>query len=308
MRVAITGATGLIGSALARALRARGDQVIALTRDPNRARQVLGPDVEAHAWVRPKEADPPVDALAHADAVIHLLGEPLAQRWTEATKREILDSRVLPTRRLAAALAALPAEQRPARLISQSAIGYYGPHGDEALDETAASGDDFLATVASSWEREAAAVRSELRVVLTRTGVVLAPHGGALAKMLPPFRLGVGGPVAGGRQYVSWIHRDDVVGGLLVCVDDERATGPVNLTAPHPVTNAELSRALGQVLRRPTVLPVPALALRLLYGEMAATVLTGQRVLPQRLLELGYEFEYGEVEPALRDALSAAPA
>ncbi len=191
-------------------------------------------------------------------------------------------------------------------LVSQSATGFYGPRQDETIDESAPAGDDFLAVVATSWEREAAAVADGVRVALARTGVVLSGDGGALGKMLPPFRLGVGGPVAGGRQYVPWVDRDDVVGGLLRCVDDDRARGPVNLTAPHPVTNAELSRALGRVLHRPAVMPVPALAVKLLYGEMAATVLTGQRAVPARLLELGYEFRYPEVEPALRHALGQA--
>ena len=306
MRVVITGATGLIGTAVVRALRARGDTVVALSRDPGRARETLGPDVEAQAWPAPKQEPPPAAALEHADAVIHLLGEPIAQRWTEEAKQEIRDSRVLATRSLVAGLAALPSDRRPSRFVSQSATGYYGPRTGEPVDETASSGEDFLGVVAADWEREASAIGSDIRVVLARTGVVLAAEGGALSKMLPPFRLGVGGPVAGGRQYVPWIHRDDVVGALLLCLDDERAVGPINLTAPNPVTNAELSRALGRVLNRPAVLPVPGLALRLLYGQMADTVLTGQRAVPKRLLELGYRFQFGDVEAALRDALSRA--
>jgi len=303
MRVVVTGATGLIGAAVVGALRDRGDEVVALTRDPDRGREVLGRDVECHAWPEPKRSQPPGAALEGADAVIHLLGEPIAQRWTREAKREILDSRVLPTRSLVAALTALPEGRRPSALVSQSATGFYGPHGDEPIDEAAPAGDDFLAVVAASWEREAEAAQSALRVALPRTGVVLASDGGALTKMLPPFRLGVGGPVAGGRQYVPWIHRDDAVAALLLCAEDERASGPINLSAPHPVTNAELSHALGRVLHRPAVMPVPAAALKLLYGEMAATVLTGQRVVPTRLLELGFEFEYAELEPALQAAL-----
>jgi uncharacterized protein (TIGR01777 family) len=303
MRAVVTGATGLIGTAVVRALRARGDEVVALTRNPDRAREILGPDVEAQAWPLPKEAPPPPSALDGSDAVIHLLGEPVAQRWTSEAKREIRDSRVLGTRSLIAGLAALPDGRRPSRLVSQSATGYYGPRGDEALDESAPAGDDFLAGVTADWEREASAIGADLRVALARTGVVLAAGGGALAKMLPPFRLGIGGPVAGGRQYVPWIHRDDVVGGLLHCLDDERAVGPVNLTGPQPVTNREFSEALGHVLHRPAVLPVPGLALQILYGEMASIVLTGQRVVPARLLELGYEFKHPEVEEALGSTL-----
>jgi hypothetical protein len=188
-------------------------------------------------------------------------------------------------------------------LVSQSATGFYGPSGEKPLDERAAPGADFLGRVVVEWEREALAAAPVSRVVVTRTGVVLSPGSGALAKMLPPFRLGLGGPVAGGRQYVPWVHIDDVVAGLLHCLGEARLTGPVNLTAPNPVTNRELSRTLGRVLGRPAVLPVPGLALRLLYGEMAQIVTTGQRVVPERLLGSGYRFRQPELEPALRDVL-----
>jgi uncharacterized protein (TIGR01777 family) len=283
VRVAITGGTGLIGSALVRELRARGDEVLALTRDRQRARRSTGDEIELHEWRDPEHEPPPAAALEHADAVVHLLGEPMAQRWSDAAKREIRDSRVLSTRSLAAGLAELPDGIGPSVLVSQSATGYYGPRGPEPVDEDAPPGEDFLASVTTQWEREALAAAGRIRVVVTRTGVVLARHGGALQKMLPPFKLGVGGPVAGGRQYVPWIHLGDVVGALIHCATDARATGPVNLTAPAPATNAEFSRALGRVLHRPAVLPVPALALRLLYGEMATVVLTGQRAVPARL-------------------------
>jgi uncharacterized protein (TIGR01777 family) len=306
MRVAVTGATGLIGSAVVHALIDRGDYVVALTRDSARARSVLGSGAEPHDWPNPAQAPPPPAALDGAGGVIHLLGEPIAQRWSEQGKRAIRDSRVLGTRQLVAGIAALPQERRPRTLISQSAAGYYGPRGDERLDETAEAGDDFLADVTRAWEREATAaagVDPDLRVALTRTGVVLAARGGALARMLPPFKLGVGGPVAGGRQYVPWIHLDDVARAMLHLLDDDRATGPINLTAPEPATNAELSRALGHVLHRPAVLPVPGAILRLMYGEMASVVLTGQRVVPRRLIELGYEFAHSDLEAALGDVL-----
>jgi uncharacterized protein len=303
MRVAVTGGTGLIGSALIRALRARGDEVVALTRGTDRASAVLGDQVELQQWPAPQQAPPPADALEGADAVVHLLGEPIAQRWSEAAKREIRDSRVLATRSLVAGLAALSDERRPKLLISQSAAGYYGPRGEEPLDESAGPGNDFLAGVTVAWEQEALAAGRAMRVAVTRTGVVLSPKGGALAKMLPPFRLGIGGPVAGGRQYVPWIHLDDVVGALVHCLNQPPASGPINLTSPNPVTNAELSHTLGQVLHRPAVLPVPGAALRLMYGEMASIVVTGQRVIPARLQELGYSFRYSELEPALRDVL-----
>jgi hypothetical protein len=303
MRVLITGATGTIGLAVADALRARGDTVVALSRDPERGRRVLGEGAEVHAWPRPTEDAPPREALHGTDAVVHLLGEPVAQRWTQQARQGIRDSRVLATRSLVSALNALPDGERPRALVSQSATGYYGPRGDAPLDEQASPGADFLAGVVVDWEHEAQRGGPPMRVACTRTGVVLSPSGGALAKMLPFFRLGIGGPVAGGRQYVPWIHLDDVVGALLRCVDSESATGPVNVTAPNPVTNAELSRALGRVLGRPAVLPVPAAAIKLLYGEMAEMVTTGQRAVPARLGQLGYEFRHPELEEALHDVL-----
>jgi uncharacterized protein (TIGR01777 family) len=302
-RVAISGATGTIGSAVVRTLQARGDHVVALSRDPDRARRTLGEGCEHHAWPDPKVAPPPAPALSGADAVVHLLGEPVAQRWSPAVKREIRDSRVLSTRSLVSALNALPAGERPSVLVSQSATGYYGPRGDERLDEGAPPGDDFLAGVVVEWEREALAARASMRVAVTRTGVVLSPTGGALATMLPFFRLGLGGPVAGGNQYVPWIHLDDVVGALLACVDQAGLQGAVNITAPDPVTNRELTRALARVLHRPAVFPVPAAALRVLYGEMAQIVTTGQRVIPAALQRTGYQFAYPQLPPALSDLL-----
>lgn len=306
MRVVVSGATGTIGSALARALDARGDEVVALSRDVRRGRARLGDGVEVHEWSEPAHAPPPRDALAGADAVVHLLGEPVAQRWTAAAKRSIRDSRVSSTHALVEALKALPDAERPATLVSQSATGYYGPSDGQPLDEGARAGAGFLADVVAAWEREALAAAPFMRVACTRAGVVLAPSGGALGRMLPFFRLGLGGPVAGGEQHVPWVHLDDVVGAVLRCLDDASIEGPVNVTAPRPVTNAELTRTLGRVLGRPAVLPVPALALRALYGEMAEIILTGQRVLPQRLQRSGYEFRHPMLEPALRDVLQAA--
>ena len=196
-------------------------------------------------------------------------------------------------------------EQRPRVLVSQSAVGWYGARGDEPVDESEPhAAGDFLAEIVAAWEAEArGAEELGLRVALTRTGVVLAEAGGALEKMLPPFKLGVGGPVAGGRQYVPWIHLDDVVGAMLFCLDNEDARGPLNLAAPEPVTNKELSKALGRVLHRPAIAPVPAFALRALYGEMASIVVTGVRAVPKRLQELGYAYRRPELEPALRAAV-----
>ncbi len=296
MKVAVTGATGTIGSAVVDELRARGDDVAILSRSGRG---------DSFRWPDPKADPPPAEALRGRDGVVHLAGEQLAQRWNDQAKREIRDSRVLGTRNLVAAIHDLPAGERPRTLLSQSAVGIYGPRGDERIDESAPAAGDFLAEVVSEWEAEArGAEELGVRVVTPRTGVVLSKGGGALEKMLPPFKLGVGGPVAGGRQYVPWIHLHDVVGAMLFCLDNEAARGPINITAPEPVTNRELSKALGRVLRRPAVAPVPGLAVKLLYGEMAMVVTTGQRAVPKRLTELGYEFREPELDSALRSILS----
>jgi uncharacterized protein (TIGR01777 family) len=301
LRVTVTGATGLIGPRLVAALQRDGAEVTVLSRDPERARAKLG-KVTAHAWSLMDEAAP-VEALEGRDAVLHLAGEPVAQRWSESAKRAIHESRVQGTRHLIEGLT--QAQSRPGVLVSSSAIGYYGPRGEEPIDEDAPAGSDFLARVCVDWETEAAkAAALGLRVAQVRTGIVLDDEGGALAKMLPPFRLGVGGPVAGGRQYMSWIHTDDLVGMMLTALGDERWSGPVNATAPEPVTNAEFSHALGKVLHRPSLLPVPGLALRALYGEMAEIVTTGARVVPAKPLVLGYEFRQARLHDALRSAIA----
>jgi uncharacterized protein len=305
MRVTVTGATGLIGPPLIAALHERGASVTVLTRDPERALAKLAapgrPPLQAAAWDLMSEPAP-VEALAGRDAIVHLAGENVAQRWSAEAKRAIRESRVTGTRNLLAGLRA--AEPRPRTLVSSSAIGYYGAHGEEPLDEDAPAGNDFLAEVCRQWEAEAAQA-SELgaRVVLVRTGVVLDRHGGALAKMLVPFRLGVGGPVAGGRQYMAWIHREDLVGMMVAALADERWSGPINATAPEPVSNREFSRALGRALGRPALLPVPGAALHLLYGEMAEIVTEGARVVPAKPLVLGYTFRHPRLEAALRSAL-----
>jgi uncharacterized protein (TIGR01777 family) len=304
MRVVVTGASGTIGAAVCRALSARGDTAIALSRDPERARQALDSSAaQTLRWEQPTAQEPPREALAGADAVINLLGEPISQRWTPQVKQAIRDSRVLSTRQLVRALRALPDGERPRTLISQSASGFYGACGSEPVDETAPPGADWLAQVVVAWESEALAGGDLMRVTVTRTGVVLSPRGGALAKMLPYFRLGLGGPVAGGRQYLPWVHLDDVAGALMHCLDDAQAQGPVNLAAPNPVTNAEFARALGRALGRPALLPVPAFALRALYGEMAMILTTGQALQPARLKLLGYRFRWPELGPALESVL-----
>ena len=292
MKVTVTGASGLIGRPLVEALRARGDDVTTLSRDPERG----------VTW-DPLTEPAPHEALSGVDAVVHLAAENIAQRWSDDAKRLIRDSRLIGTANLRAGVAA--AAPRPAALISASAIGYYGDRGDEALDEDSTPGDDWVAQLCAGWE-EAAAVGAELglRVCTLRTGVVLAAGGGALAKMLPPFRAGLGGPVAGGHQYVSWIALDDVVGLYVTALDDARYAGPVNATAPAPATNADFSKALGHALHRPAVAPVPKAAVRLLFGEMSQIVTGGQKVLPKRAAELGYDFRYPGLDAALAAALA----
>jgi uncharacterized protein (TIGR01777 family) len=292
MRIALSGASGLIGGRLAAALRARGDEVIELSRSGKNG---------AVRW-DPLSEPAPAAALA-GDAVIHLAGESIAQRWTTAAREAIRASRTVGTANLLAGIEA--AQPRPRVLLSANAVGYYGNRGDEPLTESSAAGEDWLASVCVDWEQAAmAATPLGLRVCVLRTGVVLDRTGGALAMMLPPFRLGVGGPVAGGRQYVSWIHGDDLVGLYVAALEDERFAGPLNAVAPAPVRNAEFAKALGRALHRPAVAPVPAVALHLLYGAMAAIVTDSQNVVAERALALGFNFAYPAVELALRDALS----
>ena len=300
MKVTITGATGLIGTRLVAALQERGDSVTVLSRSPERASAALG--VEAEGW-DPLTGPAPAHALSGRDGVVHLAGEPVAQRWNANVKDAIVESRETGTRNLVAGLAA--AQPRPGVLVSSSAVGYYGKHGDERIGEDTAAGDDFLAQACVAWEREAGAASDlGVRVVTVRTGVVLDTSGGALKTMLPPFRAGVGGPVAGGAQYLPWIHVDDVVGMYLAALDEPSWSGPVNASAPEPVTNREFSKALGRALHRPAVAPVPALALRLLYGEMAEIVTEGQRAVPERALALGFAFRHPELDEALAAALA----
>jgi uncharacterized protein len=302
MRVLITGATGTIGRAVAERVRSRGDQIVATSRDPARAASALGGDAEVHPWPDPTAAPPPAEAL-RVDGIVHLVGEPIDQRWTDDARRRIHDSRVKSTEQLVAGLHALPEGERPGALVSQSAVGYYGDRGPELLAEDARAGAGWLAQVVVAWEEAARGAPAGVRVICTRTGVVLSPSGGALAKMLPFFKLGIGGPVAGGDQYVPWIHLADVAAGLLHCLDRSDASGAANLTAPEPVTNKELSRALGHVLGRPAVLPVPGFALSLLYGQMSELVTGGQRAVPARLQQLDYGFSHTRVEDALADVL-----
>jgi uncharacterized protein len=302
MRVTVTGATGLIGTRLVAALARRGDEVTVLSRDPQRARARLGSGIEAIAW-DPLGEPAPTSALAGRDGVIHLAGEPVAQRWSAAAKERIRTSRETGTANLVAGLRS--ADPRPRALVSASAVGYYGAHGDEEIPESTPPGEGFLAEVCVAWERGAqAAAELGVRVAIVRTGIVLDPDGGALAKMLPPFKAGVGGPVAGGKQWMPWIHVDDLVALYLAALDRDDWSGPLNGSAPQPVTNSDFSKALGRALHRPALAPVPRIALRGLYGEMEQIVTTGQRAVPQRPLALGHAYAHPELDEALRSALA----
>jgi uncharacterized protein (TIGR01777 family) len=300
MKVTITGATGPIGSKVVAELKARDDQVTVLSRDPERAQAVLG-GVEAHAW-DPEDGRAPTAALAGRDAVLHLAGEPIDQRWTSDAKRRIRVSREQGLRNLVAGLEA--ADPRPGALVSASGIDYYGALADEVVDEHSPPGSGFLPEVCVAWEAGARAAESlGLRVVTVRTGIVLDRDSGALKTMLLPFKLGVGGPVAGGRQYMAWVHIDDVAGIYAQALSDGAWSGAVNATAPEPVTNREFSRALGRALHRPAITPVPALAVRTLYGEKAALVIEGRRAIPWRTRQLGYRFRHPDLGEALRSVL-----
>ena len=287
MRVLVTGGTGLVGRPACDALRAAGHAVTIVSREPGRV------PARAIGW------DGLRTAIPETDAIVNLAGESIASgRWTAARKAAIRSSRVEATRALVDAAAA--ASPRPKVLVNASGVGYYGAHGDEPLDETAAAGPDFLARVCVEWEAEARRAEAlGVRVVVVRLGVVLAPDGGALSAMLLPFRAGLGGPIGGGRQWISWVHRDDVVGLLREAVGNTEYAGPVNATSPNPVTNRDFARALGRALHRPTVLPVPGIGLRLLMGEMATMLLTGQRVLPKVAERLGYAWQQPELPEAL---------
>jgi uncharacterized protein len=301
-RVAITGATGLIGGALAASLERDGHRVHRITRSASKA----GPD--DLVW-DPAAGSIDAQKLEGVDAVVHLAGEPIgASRWTDETKRRIRASRVQGTDLIARTIAGL--ETKPTVLVSGSAVGYYGDRGDESLSETSAPGDDFVAEVTQAWEAAAApAAEAGIRVAYARTGVVMAKEGPLIEKVELPFRLGVGGRVGSGKQYVAWIALEDEVRALRFLLERDDAEGPYNLTAPEPVTNATFTRELGRVLGRPTVLPIPVAAIRLLYGQMGVSLATAsQRVHPTRLLEAGFEFVHPELRSALRVALERSEA
>ncbi len=305
-RIILTGATGMIGARLFPALCERGYQVVIFSRSPDSARAKL-PGAAAYVRWWPGESGSWVKAVDGAHAVIHLAGAPITQgligvRWTPAYKTEILNSRVVGTRGIVNAIAA--ATNRPSVLINASAIGFYGYSDSTPLDETAQSGEDFVAQICVAWEREASrAEASGVRVVRLRTGIVLDPNSGALSQLKGPFKMGTGGPIMPGTQFYSWIHPADEVGLILLALEDERVSGALNATAPTPHTNRDFCSILGQVLSSPAWLPVPEFGVRVALGEMADLVVRGQRVLPKRALELGYSFKYPTLKPALKDLL-----
>jgi uncharacterized protein (TIGR01777 family) len=299
MRVLVTGASGSIGSALCDALLARGDEVVGLSRDPAKARQT-NPTVTWHPW-DPANERPPAEALVGVDAVVNLVGEEINQRLTAEAKKRIQESRVRATHNLVDGI--LAASPSPPVLVSQSAIGIYGDHGEAIVDESSSLGEGFLAELVVEWENEARRAESGgVRVVVVRTGLYLDPDSGLLKQLAPPFKFGVGGPLAGGNFYMPWIHRDDEIGILLFALDNQNVSGTINATAPNPVTNRELSKALGKALHRPSFFPAPRLAIVALRGgELTEQIVGSYRVIPRRLLDLGYSFRFTEVESALRD-------
>ncbi len=302
MKVAVTGATGLVGGALCRNLIQAGHQVVILARNPEKARKTL-PQVEAVAWDA-FSGPSPVQALEGLDAVVHLAGEPLAAgRWTSRRKKMITESRVAGTRNLVEALS--QCSSPPKVLVNASAIGFYGSSEDQVFEETSPPGQDFLAELCQQWESEAKrAADSGVRVVLVRSGFILSTEGGALPRMLPPFKMCVGGPLASGKQWMSWIHIKDEVEAIQYAIEKEDIEGPLNLTAPNPVTNADFTSALARALRRPAFFRVPGFVLRLMFGEMAETLLlSGQRVAPRNLEKGGYQFSFSELSKALDDLL-----
>ena len=299
MRIVVTGATGFIGQALIHRLANEGHQVHILVRKP---RTGLPPQIPYSIWDA-QQNDPPPAALEGAEAVIHLAGEPVAQRWTAATKRNIRSSRVGGTQRLIAALSQMGTFPRV--LISGSAIGYYGSRGDEVLTEASKPGTGFLAEVSEEWESAAnLGLALNMRVVRLRTGIVLGREGGALARMLPAFRAGAGGRLGSGEQWMSWIHLHDLLSMIIAALTNEKLTGAVNAVSPEPVRNIDFTHALASELRRPAIFPAPMFLLRLLFGEMAEAVLeASQRVMPVKAERAGFDFRYTELRPALRDLL-----
>ena len=301
MRVLVTGATGFVGRRLCEVLSESGCRVTALSRRPDAAREALPGLSQVFAW-RPVKEAPPLESLEQVDAVIHLAGESVVGRWNARKKQAIRESRVRATRNLVDSIR--QAQPRPRTLISASAIGYYGDQGEKELTESMPAADDFLGDVCGQWEKEGARVsEAGVRVVHLRIGVVLAAGGGALDAMLLPARLGLGGPLGSGRQWWSWIHREDLIGMVQHVLADESLSGPFNATSSNPVRQKDFARVLGRVLSRPAFLPTPGIGLKVVLGGFAVELLSSKKVLPDRIQESGYRFRFPELEPALRDIL-----
>jgi uncharacterized protein (TIGR01777 family) len=311
MRIFVMGGTGLVGSRLIQRLVARNDKVVLMTRRPDAAREKWGSQCTIVTG-DPMQSGPWMDAVPDCEAVVNLVGENIfARRWRADFKELLRASRVNSTRHVAEAVKKNPRTPtgQPRVLVNASAIGYYGMHGDEELTESSPPGDDFLARLCVEWENATRpAIESGVRVALVRVGVVLDKEGGALKQMLRPFKMFVGGPAGSGKQYLSWIHHEDLIGILLLCLDNAQAAGPFNGTAPQPVTNRKFSNALGRALHRPSFMKTPRFMLRLALGEVANVITAGQRVLPKRAMELGYVFKFPEIDGALRDVLKETPA
>ncbi len=299
MRVLITGATGFVGRALVHALMERGDQRVALTRDPERARTALPGLVQAYAW-DPLAGPPSAGVFDGVDAVVNLMGESVVGRWTQRKRSAILESRETATRNLVQGMRDAGGAP-PRTLVSASAVGYYGHRGEEELTEDAPPGEGFLSGVCVQWETAAAEAAAGTRVVLLRTGLVAGRGGGFLAPLSRLTRFGLGGPTGSGQQWWPWVHLDDVVGLILHALDDEAVQGPVNVCAPDPARQREVASALGRVLRRPAFAPAPAFALRLALGELATELLNSRRALPAAALASGYAFRHTDLDAALRD-------
>lgn len=303
MKIVLSGGTGFIGGALLRQLQETKNQVVLLTRKPEAIKKLAKDTVEIIFWDG-KTMGSWAKCLDGSDAIINLAGEPIAKkRWTQEQKRRIINSRVEATKAMVTAIA--ETKKKPSILVNASAVGFYGNVEDEDVTESHPKGNDFVADVCEQWEREACMAEAlDIRVVLPRFGVVLAKDGGALKKMQLPFKLFVGGPLGTGRQWFSWVHREDVIGVILFALEQSKLSGPVNVVAPEPVTMKQFCKTLGKALGRPSWAPVPALVLRALLGEMAEMFLTGQRVIPKKLEELGYQFQYPKLEEALSAILS----
>lgn len=302
MKIAITGATGLVGTRLVAQLNQKGHQILVFTRNPNKAQKAFPTSGFANLEVvqyQPQESGAWQQKISGCDAVINLAGEPVAERWSPQQKQAIMESRQLGTRKLVEAIAM--AEQKPQVLISGSAIGYYGTSETTTFDETSGAGSDFLAQVCQNWEAEAQKVKEQgVRLVILRIGIVLA-NGGALGKMVGPFKMFAGGPIGSGKQWFSWIHRDDLVNLICQAVEQPEMSGVYNATAPNPVRMGKLCQILGEVLNRPSWLPVPDFVLEILLGDGAIVVLEGQQVLPKQTQQTGFNYQYPELQPALAD-------